>query len=661
MLPSETDEAHALPSELSSEAEHVLREIAHAPPRRPPSLAAPGTRWSESGRYVIERRLGRGGMGTVYEATDSVLHRHVALKVLDAAAPGEDHEAHERLLREARLAASVEHERIARVYDVGSHEGFAFVAMEFVRGVTLRQWMATKQPTHAAVVGVMLQIAEGLAELHANGVIHRDLKPENIMLTGQGGVKLLDFGLARQAQPVASEHEGEAASRTSHVQVMSAVAGTPGYMAPEQCAGAATDVRTDVFALGVILFELIAGRRPFLGATAEAVMEATQEREVRFDDPAWKMAPKPLCDIAACMLSRDPAARFQDGAVVADAIRVVHRDLSGPWARIRTLGQTVKPRARWIGGTALAIGVSVAWLLRREPIAAPAGMVYIEAGTLDVGRSLDEVERDCARIGKGCDRKQLLRELPRARVAVAPFFLDANEVSTEAYVEMLNTFRGTLFVHEDQDYHYPRFVSRNDGTGDDHVLLDLNSARGSIEYVAPGTYKVKDGHAKLPAAQVSWYGAKLYCESIGKRLPTEDEWEAAARGDDDRPFPWGDEAPRCGGVTIPNDGKIAMAAACPQEVQRRAVGTAPQDVTPEGVHDLAGGVSEWTASSYVEGSRSVVVPTGSEAPRVMRGGSWAESLGARSSARNRRPPTIMGANLGFRCASDLRRPRQEDA
>src|SRR6185436_26954 len=128
--------------------------------------------------YLIKQRLGRGGMGTVYAATDTVLHRVVALKVLDAG--DQDAAHHARLLREAQLAARVEHERIARVYDVGTHDGFAFVAMEYVAGGTLRQVMMRRDLSVAQIIDIATQIAEGLAELHENGVIHRDLKPENV-------------------------------------------------------------------------------------------------------------------------------------------------------------------------------------------------------------------------------------------------------------------------------------------------------------------------------------------------------------------------------------------------------------------------------------------------------------------------------------------------
>jgi len=282
-------------------------------------------------------------------------------------------------------------------------------------------------------------------------------------------------------------------------------------------------------------------------------------------------------------------------------------------------------------------------------------MSRIDVGTIHVGKNLDEIERECRGIGPGCDRTQMQREAPRARVAVPAFFLDKDEVTNQELAEMLNIFAGTLVVLDDEDYHYPRFVRRNAGTGSEDVLVDLNAKHGGIEYVDRREYRARAGRERLPAAQVSWYGAKLFCETHGKRLPTEDEWEAAARGREDRRFPWGDDVPRCGGVVVPNDGKLPMSGACPPGdiVAERVVGAAVQDVTLDGIRDLAGNVAEWTSSLFVEGDRAAHLDSAPrDAPRVIRGGSWAASLMARSSGRSRRPPSIMGANLGFRCASN---------
>jgi len=244
--------------------------------------------------------------------------------------------------------------------------------------------------------------------------------------------------------------------------------------------------------------------------------------------------------------------------------------------------------------------------------------------------------------------------VPRTHVAVEPFLLDRDEVTNEAFAAMLDTFIGTLVVVDDEDHHYPRFVRRNVGIGTGEVLVDLNPRYGDLERIAGAGYRVRPGHEKRPVAQVSWYGARLFCEARGKRLPTDDEWEAAARGRDDRRFPWGDAPPHCNEVVIPNDGELTLPASCPTVVTPRDVGTSPQDVTPDGVHDLAGNVAEWTSSPFVEGNRAHHVAGSADAPRVIRGGSWGDSVMARTSGRNRRPPSIMGANLGFRCAMSIK-------
>jgi len=380
----------------------VLRAVAHAPPRRPRSAVAPGTRWSQSGRYIIDRQLGRGGMGTVYAATDTVLGRVVALKILDVAGSDQDSAHYARLLREAQLAARVEHERVARVYDVGAHEGFAFVVMEYVPGGTLRQWMTGRHVPLSQVVDIATQIAEGLAELHARGVIHRDLKPENVMLTAQGGIKLLDFGLARYTV-VPAEASG-APARTANFDGASAaaVSGTPGYMAPEQCTGQPIDARVDIFALGVILYELVTGERLFHGETTGSILTATLEAAPVFRDDAWACVPGCLRDHTARMLARDPEARFADGSHVLAALRDLAvarpRRLPVPVAAARALGNALLQRARsllpaertrpgsaaklLVGAAAVAIVVLLGVVKRchAPPALPPPGMIRIDVG-----------------------------------------------------------------------------------------------------------------------------------------------------------------------------------------------------------------------------------------------------------------------------------------
>jgi formylglycine-generating enzyme required for sulfatase activity len=412
--------------------------------------------------------------------------------------------------------------------------------------------------------------------------------------------------------------------------------------------------------------ELVTGERPFRGATAGSILRATLDQTPALAGEAWAAVPSLLRDATARMLARDPADRFADASeVLATLRRLAPSRPTLPIATAQAIATAPTQRARparrrsavalAFEGSALIASVALLAVpgpRRRTLAAAPPGMVRIDAGALEVGRDVAEIDRECAAIGPACDRKQMMREVPRERVTVAPFYLDVDEVTNAAYADMLNTYRGTLAVVDDEDYHYPRFVRRNAGIGHEGaVLIDLNAKHGGIDFGDRKQYVPRPGHAELPAAQVSWYGAALYCESIGKRLPTDDEWEAAARGADDRRYPWGDDPLRCGAVAVAADGEIEMPHDCPAIADARAVGTSPQDLTPDGVRDLAGNVAEWTSSTFVEGDRRLhPADAAPETPRVIRGGSWGESLGARTSGRNRRPPSVMGANLGFRCA-----------
>lgn len=640
-------------------ADDFIRAIAHAPPRAPPPEADSGTAWGDKGRYVIERRLGRGGMGTVYLAADTLLGRQVALKVLDSDDTEKDAKYRARLLREARLAAQLEHERIARVYDVGEHEGSAFVAMEYIRGVTLREWMAAPRAP-SEIVAVVTQIAEGLAVLHASGVVHRDLKPENVMLASPGGLKLVDFGLAGH---VATDREtrGELAAARVDARSMSAFVGTPGYMAPEQYAGERVDARADVFALGVVVCELVTGERPFKGATMPALLRATGEPVAQLELPVWKRFPPQLAKAAGRMLAREPGARFADGAQVVEALEEVGS------ARNELVSPSARPGRKrwWIVGGSLAVLAGAAVVLeqqvakerayRKALAAPPPGMALIDVGTIVVGHTPEELDRECREIGPGCNRAKMQREVPNGPVDVLPFFLDVLEVTNEEMVEVLNMFTASLVVADDEDDHYPRFVRFNAGVGHDgEFVADLSPYKGGIDYTTQRVFATKSGHERLPVVQVTWYGASLYCRTRGRRLPTENEWEAAARGRENRPYPWGTAPAHCGGVIVPADGMIRMDPSCPTTVDLGPVGSAPQDVTPNGIHDLGGNVGEWTDSLYVEDNR-MAVSNGKmgDSPRAIRGGSWGpqSSFLARSAARTGRPPANEGVNIGFRCAS----------
>ena len=231
-------------------------------------------------------------------------------------------------------------------------------------------------------------------------------------------------------------------------------------------------------------------------------------------------------------------------------------------------------------------------------------MALIDEGTVAVGRDAREVAAQCEQIGAGCKRKLLEDQIPAGTVATTPFYLDVREVTNGELAAFFNSLASSLYVEEDEDNHVPRFVRFNKGAGPFEAhLYDLWADLGGIDYTPAKAYATRAGRDSWPANDVTWFGASLYCSSIGKRLPTEDEWEAAARGHEDRLFPWGARPPSCGQVVVPNDGHIPMSGDCPKLDAPATVESAPLDVTPQGVHDLGGNVAEWVDAVYVPGNR----------------------------------------------------------
>lgn len=261
------------------------------------------------GRYRVEAALGAGGMGTVYEATDRQLDRRVAIKVIREGL--NDEAAHDRFLREARAAASISHPNACCLFEVGEHEGRPFLVMELLQGEPLSQRLTRGNLTAEETLEIILPLMGAIGALHGVGLVHRDLKPSNVFLTPEG-VKLLDFGLARHTKP-------EAAVTGPALTVPGAVTGTLRYMAPEQVTGDPVDQRTDVFALGVMLYEMLTGRIPFDATTNVDWLNAVLK-----DDPAPLGAAelKPLEPIVARALQRRPVDRYTSVQEMASALEL---------------------------------------------------------------------------------------------------------------------------------------------------------------------------------------------------------------------------------------------------------------------------------------------------------------------------------------------------
>jgi predicted Ser/Thr protein kinase len=331
-------------------------------------LHAPGER---VGSYVIDQEIARGGMGVVYRAWDTRLERWVALKALSPGLPAHAG-ARERLRREARAAGRLSHECIATVYALEEVGDELFIASEFVAGETLRARLARGRLPLGDCLAIAIAAARGLAAAHDLGIVHRDLKPENVLLTAEGRVKVVDFGIATM------DGSGRGLTRTG------VVLGTPGYMAPEQLSGQPVDARADVFALGVLIYEMVTGRSPFGDTGSWSVVAAVLEREpsplsaVREDVPAALEAAVMTC------LAKSPEARYPSAGAVAAALEPIVASLGTATPPVlATAERTRRSRAIWwlqfhqLAATiAIALMMVPAWKLMAR-IPRPAGRILV--------------------------------------------------------------------------------------------------------------------------------------------------------------------------------------------------------------------------------------------------------------------------------------------
>ena len=340
--------------------------------------------------YTVLEKLGGGGMGVVYRAEDTRLGRNVALKFLPEDI-SQDPQAIERFRREARTASSLNHPNICTVYDIEELEGRPFIAMELLEGQTLKRRIAKKSVEVAELLDIGMQIADGLEAAHAKGIVHRDIKPANIFLVERGPVKILDFGLAKFAayrQP-AAESAGESSIPT-HRHVLDdglitspgSSIGTVAYMSPEQARGQELDARTDLFSLGVVLYEMATGVVPFGGSAIALVFDGILNSSAL---PARKLnsnLPLGLENILAKALEKDLSLRYQTAAELRADLKRLKRDLdlghSGTSAAVSTALEVVRerhPSSRWqtwilAGGALITLAVILGYVPLR-PMAAP--------------------------------------------------------------------------------------------------------------------------------------------------------------------------------------------------------------------------------------------------------------------------------------------------
>ncbi len=663
-------------------------------------------------RYRITRHVAEGGMAHVFLADDLDLHRPAALKVMrDALALDENFK--ERFRREAQVVARLDHPNIIQVFGIGTTPlGQPYIAMQYIEGGSLREKLKQlaerdKLLTTEQALNITRQIALALSVAHKAKIVHRDLKPANVLIRRDGTPVLVDLGIAAVG-------DGPKLTQTGNIM------GTPHYMSPEQVRGQKLDGRSDIYSLGIILYEMLAGTRPFEADESIAVLhkQAYEEppplRLVRPD-----LSRQTLSVVETCM-QKEPERRFQNADAVVTAIdqALKAEGVHGPnpqatqvltnladselWSRMKvvreptdkSLGEREKPHRvipMWAIATAvtLAAAIALVFILQSSgsdepsgfptavpiddvvevvtqvvvttataeptdetvptqppeaaapPTAVPAPteapsptetppladvyigqdgvkMNLIPAGPFLMGSTDSEVDQAISlcrqsRDNDSCARSEFASEMPQHSVTLSDYYIDVTEITNAQYQACVNT-------------------------GACNPPGSSNSYYGRSQYAA------------YPVVGVTWFDARDYCIWVGERLPTEAEWEKAARGDDGRLFPWGNTF---------NSNRANTQDRGTQSLL--PVGQYANGASPYGILDMAGSVWEyvedWFDPNYYANSPTQDPHGPSSSPsgeRVLRSGSYANYQHyARIANRGSVPPGTSTEFRGFRCVVDV--------
>ncbi len=691
-------------------------------------IIQPGT---DIGRYHILEQIGEGGMARVYKALDTNLNVEVAVKFIrvDDLPAGQIERTIARFRVEAKKMAQLSHTNIVPVTDYGEYERTPYLVMPLLSGGSLKKYIGAQMEWRTAA-RLIAPVAEALAYTHKKGIIHRDVKPANILLTESGDPMLTDFGIAKIID----------VAEARQMTLTGSLIGTPEYMAPEQCTSTKFDKRVDIYALGIVLYELITGRKPFIADTPSAVMIKQSRDPLPRPKNFVPNLPDEVEWLLIKALAKDPNDRYKNMHVMAIELRrlanmrteeeqrMAEKERARQELASRKRAEeekrkkenasrlTAKQAARerdkkekasykkkkekqkirlpkiiisnqkvvtGMGVFLLVVGiVGVMFLgymtiqeIQSQKLSSEDGELVVvtdfeptaikteilrgtetpeitSSPTLEItfppaleigltvvsevdGMTLVSVPAgEFLRGSTGSDPDAESDEFPQRSIYLDAFWIDMTEVTNAMFVRFLN--------------------EKGNQEGEWNTNW-INFTRG-YDRVSKidGMWQVDDRYVDYPISRVTWDGANAYCEWVGRRLPTEAEWEKAARGVDGRTYPWGE------GI----DCNRANYGECDEFLNTSPVGHYGSESTSlYGAYDMAGNVWEWVQDKYsmyyYYEISTLANPTGpvNVVSRVLRGGSWNDNKqDARTASRHDVYDSSYSNYIGFRCAIDAESP-----
>ena len=624
------------------------------------------------GRYQILELLGAGGMATVYKADDTRLERQVAIKVIrrEVFSPDEMEMILKRFEREAKSVAGLSHPNIVGVIDYGKFEGAPYLVMEYLPGGTLKERLGRPVPWRDAIQ-LILPIARALEYVHARNIINRDVKPSNILMTENGEPMLTDFGLVK----IFGDKEKDTTTITSSGTGL----GTPDYMAPEQWTGEAT-AQSDLYSLGVVLYEMITGHRPYVADTPAGVLFKQASEPLPLPTSYIPDLPKDIESVLLRALAKDPANRYQDMHIL---VKELENLLAGKKVSASTInteqlreqmtgrveGQpTPTPSPARKRGAFPVIAIAVVGALVLLGAIGGCWLLYTNPGILSLGApptqqtlpSPSATPPSPTAIPPTETIQPTSEPTSTPPPAETPF-PDEIEDSKKVPMRLIPAGEFTMGSDDTGDaisrpahtvYLEAFYIDKYEVTNEmyDACVYAVECRRprnpGSV---TRSTYYSNPVFANYPVLYIDWSMAVAYCEWRGARLPTEAEWEKAARGTDERIYPWGTPILDC---------SYANLAGCVGDTT--PVDQYDKSQSPYGVYGMAGNVWEWTSTLYklypysATDGREDLSTSGK---RIARGGSWHTFGGnagnARTDTRFSLDPGYYGAYVGFRCVKSV--------